>query len=77
MTPEPKFRELYERKIDVPSYKDMIRDIENGKHVFIEWKIKLQFIMKNQYLESDRCDLALGKRVLGNKKFLMSQSFWN
>lgn len=38
----------------------MIVDIENGKHVHIDWKIKLQYIMKKQYLDSDRCDLALG-----------------
>lgn len=38
----------------------MLEKIENGLHVFIDWKLRLQYIMKNQYLESDRCDLALG-----------------
>lgn len=39
---------------------DMIRDIEKGKHVFIDWKIRLQYIMKKRYMVTDRCDFAIG-----------------
>lgn len=39
----------------------MIDQIEKGKHVFIDWKIRLQYIMKKRYMVTDRCDFAIGK----------------
>ncbi|RZC40297.1 glutamate receptor ionotropic, delta-2, partial [Asbolus verrucosus] len=70
-TSEPKFRRLYDERIDTTNYKNMIDDIETGKHVFIDWKIKLQYIMKKQYIETDRCDLALGLDEFFNEQLAM------
>ncbi|XP_063930697.1 ionotropic receptor 93a [Zophobas morio] len=68
---EPKYRELYEKKIEPRSYKWMIKNIVDGKHVHIDWKMTLQYIMKKQYLESDRCDLALGLDEFYNEQLAM------
>lgn len=38
---------------------DVIERVRNGKHVFIDWKSNLQYIMRKKYLESDRCDFSL------------------
>lgn len=51
---------MYEKQVVIKDHKTMLKKIESGRHVFIDWKLRLQYIMKNQYLESDRCDLALG-----------------
>lgn len=52
----------------------MIQRIVDGKHVLIDWKITLQFIMKKHYLESDRCDLALGLDEFFNERLAMVMS---
>ncbi|XP_015840718.1 ionotropic receptor 93a isoform X1 [Tribolium castaneum] len=70
-TTEPRFRYLFDKKVEVGNFKNMIEDIENGKHVHIDWKIKLQYIMKQQYLDSDRCDLALGLDEFLNEQLAM------
>lgn len=50
-------------KRNIPHEK-MIRGVENGKHIYFDWKTKLQFYMKKQFLETERCNLALGKLPL-------------
>ncbi|KAJ8961600.1 hypothetical protein NQ314_005917, partial [Rhamnusium bicolor] len=57
---ESRFKILYDEGIKDVDIKDMILQVQNGKHVFIDWKIRLQYMMKKQYLQTDRCDLALG-----------------
>ncbi|XP_026467499.1 ionotropic receptor 93a-like [Ctenocephalides felis] len=38
---------------------DMIEMVRQGKHVFVDWKINLQYIMKKEFLQTDGCDFAL------------------
>ncbi|XP_018576793.1 ionotropic receptor 93a isoform X2 [Anoplophora glabripennis] len=57
---ERRFRTLYDDAVKEHNISNLIKQIENGKHVFIDWKMRLQYIMKKQYLETDRCNLALG-----------------
>lgn len=38
----------------------MLTEVEKGKHVYFDWRTKLHYYMKKQYLLTDRCDLALG-----------------
>lgn len=42
----------------------MIEEIKAGKHVYIDWKIKLQYMIKQQYLENDACSFSLGIYLL-------------
>lgn len=44
--------------------KDMLEQIEQGKHIYFDWKIKLLFTMRRHFLATDRCDLALGMKDL-------------
>lgn len=61
MTTEPKYKALRNGMIPDDQDRDrMLFRIENGKHVFIDWKIKLQYLMKRQFVLNSRCDLALG-----------------
>lgn len=46
---------LYER--ETPAIVDRVR---GGRHVYIDWKSNLQYIMKREFLETDSCDFALG-----------------
>ncbi|CAH0552900.1 unnamed protein product [Brassicogethes aeneus] len=55
-----KFKQIYDGRLKVKKTPELLKLIENGKHVFLDWKIRLQYIMKQQHLETDRCDLALG-----------------
>lgn len=38
---------------------EMIEAVREGKHVHIDWKTNLQYIMKREFLEYDRCDFIL------------------
>ncbi|XP_030750228.1 ionotropic receptor 93a [Sitophilus oryzae] len=60
VTKDKTYRIIYEHSKDVTDKRNMINLIKAGKHVHIDWKIKLQYIMKQQFQESDTCDLALG-----------------
>lgn len=39
---------------------EIIENVRRGKHVYIDWKINLQYILKRDFLQTDRCDLGLG-----------------
>ncbi|CAH1154998.1 unnamed protein product [Phaedon cochleariae] len=57
-----RYQMVYEkrsRKLET-SIDNLIGSVEQGKHVFIDWKMKLQFIMKKRFLETGRCEFALG-----------------
>nr|AVH87303.1 ionotropic receptor 15 [Holotrichia parallela] len=60
---EPKYQILYHGSMkDIKNLEEMIRNIELGKHVHIDWKIRLQYMMKEQFLSKSTCDLSMGKQ---------------
>ncbi|XP_044740653.1 ionotropic receptor 93a [Chrysoperla carnea] len=59
-TDEPKLEALHKGvllKDEVDT--KMLDEITAGRHVFIDWKINLQFVMKKEFLRTNRCDLTL------------------
>nr|WJJ63358.1 ionotropic receptor 93a [Pachyrhinus yasumatsui] len=54
------YQTIYQQRHDIPNKRVMLQKIKEGKHVYFDWKIKLQYMMKQQYQETDGCDLALG-----------------
>ncbi|KAL1505744.1 hypothetical protein ABEB36_005237 [Hypothenemus hampei] len=54
------YKTIYEKARDISNKRIMIESIKAGKHVYIDWKIKLQYLMKQQFVESDVCNFALG-----------------
>ncbi|KAK4883102.1 hypothetical protein RN001_006421 [Aquatica leii] len=71
-SPEPKYRRLYQGMIkNQMNHNDMLYEVEQGKHVYFDWKTKLHYYMKKQFLITDRCDLALGNEELFNEKIAM------
>lgn len=40
---------------------EIIDSVKMGKHVYIDWKSTLKFIMRNDFIETNRCDLGIGK----------------
>lgn len=41
-----------------------------GKHIHIDWKSNLKFIMRNDYLETKRCDLGIGMLLTTTLKYI-------
>lgn len=58
---EPKYRTLYSgsNSLDLHS-STMLPLIQEGRHVYIDWKLRLMYVMRRNYLVTDKCDLALG-----------------
>ncbi|XP_057661062.1 ionotropic receptor 93a [Diorhabda carinulata] len=52
-------------------FKVVINSIREGKHAYIDWKIKLQFIMKEQFLKTSRCDFVLGLEEFFDEKLAL------
>nr|CAH7714859.1 unnamed protein product [Callosobruchus chinensis] len=58
---EARYRTIYNLRVHKSTnYSQFIKDIEEGKHVYLDWKMRLQYIMKEQFLQKGRCDFALG-----------------
>ena len=59
-TDDPKYTKLFRGAEflveDTPHEIDQIR---KGKYVYIDWRVNLQFIMRREFLNTDRCDFAL------------------
>lgn len=60
-TEEPKYKALYDNAMlfheDINS--DTVDKVRQGKHIHIDWKTNLQYIMKREFLQNDRCDFVL------------------
>uniref|UniRef100_A0A182MEF6 Ionotropic glutamate receptor C-terminal domain-containing protein n=1 Tax=Anopheles culicifacies TaxID=139723 RepID=A0A182MEF6_9DIPT len=57
---EPKYVQLYKgSQIITELTDDLVERIEAGKHVHIDWRNNLRYLMKRQFLRTDRCDFAL------------------
>lgn len=39
---------------------EIIEKVRGGKYVYIDWKTNLRYIMKREFLKTDRCDFSLG-----------------
>jgi len=39
----------------------IIERVRSGKHAFIHRRTNLMYIMKNDFLKTNRCDFAIGK----------------
>lgn len=60
-TDEPKYKKLLDgMAFNTETSSDTIENVRQGKHVYIDWKSNLQYIMKKEFLVNDRCDFALG-----------------
>ena len=42
--------------------------IKNSEHAYIEWKSKLELVMKEQYNITKQCNYAFGECLLVKKK---------
>ncbi|KAI2474042.1 ionotropic receptor 93a [Diabrotica virgifera virgifera] len=67
---EHRYRTIFEERSRHASTDDdaIIQNIEDGKHVYIDWKMKLQFIMKKQFMKTGRCDFVLGLEEFFDEK---------
>lgn len=73
-TREPNYMALYQGMVDHEQTEEMINKIEKGKHVFIDWKMRLQYIMKNRYMMTDRCDFALGQEDIFDEQLALAMA---
>uniref|UniRef100_A0A182FK55 Ionotropic glutamate receptor C-terminal domain-containing protein n=1 Tax=Anopheles albimanus TaxID=7167 RepID=A0A182FK55_ANOAL len=57
---ETKYMQLYRgSQIINELTDDLVSRIEAGQHVHIDWRNNLKYLIKSQYLATDRCDFAL------------------
>uniref|UniRef100_A0A182IKJ8 Ionotropic glutamate receptor C-terminal domain-containing protein n=2 Tax=Anopheles atroparvus TaxID=41427 RepID=A0A182IKJ8_ANOAO len=57
---EPKYVQLYKGSQVISELTEELVDrIEAGQHVHIDWRNNLRYLMKRQFLQTDRCDFAL------------------
>ncbi|ETN65562.1 ionotropic receptor 93a-like protein [Anopheles darlingi] len=57
---ENKYIELYRgSQVITELTDDLVRRIEAGQHVHIDWRNNLKYLIKKQFLATDRCDFAL------------------
>uniref|UniRef100_A0A1B0CLF6 Putative glutamate-gated kainate-type ion channel receptor subunit glur5 n=1 Tax=Lutzomyia longipalpis TaxID=7200 RepID=A0A1B0CLF6_LUTLO len=60
-TDEPKYKRLLDgMTFNTETSAETIESVRRGRHVYIDWKSNLQYIMKKEFLINDRCDFALG-----------------
>ncbi|KAJ6638184.1 Ionotropic receptor 93a [Pseudolycoriella hygida] len=50
---------------------EIIQSVKMGKHIYIDWKTNLKFIMKNDYLETNRCELGIGEEEFVDEKIAL------
>lgn len=48
---------------------EIIGNVKMGKHIYIDWKSNLKFIMRNDYIETNRCELGIGRLRSGDLHF--------
>jgi len=41
--------------------KSIVERVRSGKHAFIHRRTNLMYIMKNDFLQTNRCDFAIGR----------------
>lgn len=59
---DPKYRAIFEGAILHDQADDKLLDMIRSKnHVYIEWKTNLQWLMKQDFLKTNSCDLSLGE----------------
>uniref|UniRef100_A0A336KK94 CSON009436 protein n=1 Tax=Culicoides sonorensis TaxID=179676 RepID=A0A336KK94_CULSO len=60
-TDEHKYKTLYDNAMlfNEEIGEDVIDKVRHGKHIHIDWKTNLQYIMKREFLLTDSCDFVL------------------
>ncbi|XP_062556939.1 ionotropic receptor 93a isoform X2 [Armigeres subalbatus] len=59
-TDDPKYVKLHKQaKYVSEESTKMVDTIRSGHHVHIDWRTNLKYLMKKEFLKSDRCDFAL------------------
>lgn len=49
--------------------RSIIERVRSGKHAFIHRQTNLMYIMKDDFLKTNRCDFAIGKQIDKNITF--------
>jgi hypothetical protein len=58
----PKYKSLFEgAKVHEEQDAELVSGVRNGSHIFIEWRLNLLKLMKQEFLSTNRCDFALGE----------------
>lgn len=56
----PKYTTLYKgAQFYIDENEDVVDQVRKGKHVYIDWRSNLQYIMRREYLKTETCDFAL------------------
>ncbi|KAK9880273.1 hypothetical protein WA026_010146 [Henosepilachna vigintioctopunctata] len=54
------YKYLYSMKSNKKRNLESIADVISGRHVLIDWKIRLEYLLWREYIQSKKCELAIG-----------------
>lgn len=67
-----KYQQLYEKATFHSDVNDgIIEDVRKGKHVYIDWRSNLRYIMRREYLKTEICDLSLSTEEFMEEQIAM------
>jgi len=70
---EPKFEKLFKRAIRHPALNQSVLSIvKNNQHAYIDWKITLLTVMRDQLKETGGCDFLLGAETFFEEKIALA-----
>ncbi|XP_045461376.1 ionotropic receptor 93a isoform X1 [Harmonia axyridis] len=56
---DSRFKVLYTLRVKNQTRDKILEEVSKGKQVFIDWKLHLQYLMRNEYIRNNRCEYAL------------------
>lgn len=54
--------------------RSIIERVRFGKHAFIHRRTNLMYVMKDDYLQTNRCDFVIGKNIYSYKSYTRAYS---
>lgn len=77
-TDSKKYQKLFSKSVfHLDENEQIINDVRKGKHVYIDWRSNLQYIMRREYLKTDTCDFALSVEEFMEEQIAVSHAVNN
>lgn len=54
------YKTIFQNAKKISNKRYMLEEVRAGRHVYMDWKIKLQYVIKQAFLEDDQCSFSLG-----------------
>ncbi|XP_044760958.1 ionotropic receptor 93a [Coccinella septempunctata] len=65
---DSKYKLLYNMRVKNQTREKILIEVAAGKQVFIDWKLHLQYLMRREYIKSNKCEYALATEEVFNER---------